>query len=121
MAAAVAEIADRFASLPDPYQRARANDVDAVGRQVEVQLNGAEAASFDNVEGVLVAADLSPMEAAALDPARVTAVVTAFGSPVSHGAILARSLGIPMVVGAGGDALAVTDGTTWSSTARRVS
>jgi phosphocarrier protein FPr len=52
------------------------------------------------------------MEAAALDPERVTAVVTAFGSPVSHGAILARSLGIPMVVGAGGDALAVTDGTT---------
>ena len=59
-----------------------------------------------------MAADLSPMEAAALDPERVTAVVTAFGSPVSHGAILARSLGIPMVVGVGGDALAVTDGTT---------
>jgi phosphoenolpyruvate-protein phosphotransferase/dihydroxyacetone kinase phosphotransfer subunit len=109
---AVAEVADRFAALPDPYQRARASDVDAVGQQVAAQLNGAAAASFDNVEGVLVAADLSPMEAAALDPERVAAVVTAFGSPVSHGAILARSLGIPMVVGAGGDALAVTDGTT---------
>ena len=54
-----------------------------------------------------MAADLSPMEAAALDPARVTAVVTAFGSPVSHGAILARSLGIPMVVAPEPTALAV--------------
>jgi multiphosphoryl transfer protein len=109
---AVKELADRFASLADPYQRARAADVDDVGRQVEMQLNGTAAESFDNVEGVLVAPDLSPMEAAALDPSRIAAVVTALGSPVSHGAILARSLGIPMVVAAGADALAVADGTT---------
>ena len=109
---AVEDIADRFASLTDPYQRARAADVDAVGRQVEAQLSGAEAESFDDAEGVVVAPDLSPMEAAALDPSRVAAVVTAFGSPVSHGAILARSLGIPMVVAAGAAALAVADGTT---------
>ena len=96
-------IADRFASLTDPYQRARAADVDAVGRQVEAQLSGTAAESFDDVEGVVVAPDLSPMEAAALDPSRVAAVVTAVGSPVSHGAILARSLGIPMVVAAGAD------------------
>jgi phosphocarrier protein FPr len=83
-----------------------------VGRQVEAHLNGTAAESFDKVEGVLVAPDLSPMEAAALDPSRVAAVVTALGSPVSHGAILARSLGIPMVVAAGADALAVADGTT---------
>jgi phosphocarrier protein FPr len=109
---AVDDIADRFASLTDPYQRARAADVDAVGRQVEAQLNGAETESFDHAEGVIVAPDLSPMEAAALDPSRVAAVVTAFGSPVSHGAILARSLGIPMVVAAGAAALTVPDGST---------
>jgi phosphocarrier protein FPr len=109
---AVDDIADRFASLTDPYQRARAADVDAVGRQVEAQLSGVAAESFDDVEGVVVAPDLSPMEAAALDPSRVVAVVTAVGSPVSHGAILARSLGIPMVVAAGAAALTVADGTT---------
>ena len=109
---AVEDVAGRFTSLTDPYQRARAADVDAVGRQVQAQLSGAEAESYDDVEGVVVASDLSPMEAAALDPVRVAGVVTAFGSPVSHAAILARSLGIPMVVAAGAEALAVADGTT---------
>ena len=51
--------------------------------------------------GILVAADLTPAQAAQLDPGTVLGIVTALGSPVSHGAILARSLGIPAVVGAG--------------------
>ncbi len=56
--------------------------------------------------------DLTPSQAARLDPTTVLGIVTAAGSPLSHGAILARALGIPAVVGAGHDVLDVPDGTT---------
>ncbi len=58
-------------------------------------------------------ADLTPTQAARLDPTTVLGIVTAAGSPLSHGAILARSLGIPAVVGAGLDVLAIPDGITF--------
>ncbi|MFC6094214.1 phosphoenolpyruvate--protein phosphotransferase [Saccharothrix lopnurensis] len=66
---------------------------------------------------VLVGVDLAPADTVTLDPARVVAIVTSKGGPTSHTAILARSLGIPAVVGcAGADSLAdgepvVVDGT----------
>ncbi|QSB13232.1 phosphoenolpyruvate--protein phosphotransferase [Natronosporangium hydrolyticum] len=67
---------------------------------------------------VLVAADLAPADTAGLDPTQVLAVVTESGGPTSHTAILARSLGLPAVVGCrqvrkvpDGTVLAV-DGTT---------
>jgi phosphotransferase system enzyme I (PtsI) len=67
---------------------------------------------------VLVADDLAPADTATLDPANVLALVTGRGGPTSHTAILARSLGLPAVVGCAGalgiaDETAVTvDGTT---------
>ena len=48
---------------------------------------------------VLVADDLAPADTVGLDPATVLALVTERGSPTSHTAILARSLGLPAVVG----------------------
>ena len=59
---------------------------------------------------VLAAPDLSPVDTAGLDPDQVLAVVTERGSPTSHTAILARSLGLPAVVGCTG-AMSVPDGT----------
>ncbi len=50
---------------------------------------------------ILLAEDLTPSDAAALDPALVLGFCTAGGGPTSHAAIIARSLGIPAVVGAG--------------------
>ncbi|SPT52711.1 Phosphoenolpyruvate-protein phosphotransferase [Actinomyces bovis] len=55
---------------------------------------------------VLVAEDLAPADTALLDPEKVVAFVTSEGGPTSHTAILARSLGMPAIVGAG---TAVTD------------
>jgi phosphotransferase system enzyme I (PtsI) len=60
---------------------------------------------------VLVADDLAPADTATLDPASVLALVTERGGPTSHTAILARSLGLPAVVGCAG-ALGVADGAT---------
>jgi phosphoenolpyruvate-protein phosphotransferase len=61
--------------------------------------------------GIVVADELAPADAAALDPGKVRGLVTAGGGPTSHGAILARALGVPAVAGAGPAALAVPDGT----------
>jgi phosphocarrier protein FPr len=107
---AVDALDERFAALADPYLRARAEDVRGVGDQVLAHLLGVELGG-DAAKGVVVAADLSPAQAARLDPNHVDGIVTAFGSPLSHGAILARSLGIPAVVAAGEDVLSVPDGT----------
>jgi len=57
---------------------------------------------------VLVARDLSPALTATLDPDRVLALVTERGGPTSHTAVLAKSLGIPAVVGAPGVAALAT-------------
>jgi multiphosphoryl transfer protein len=108
-----------FDLLPDPYLAARAGDVRAVGDQVLRALVGGSADSGDDsVDGsgdgpphVLVAADLTPARAAALDPARVAGVVLAGGSPTAHSAILLRARGVPAVLGAGPAVLQVADGT----------
>jgi phosphocarrier protein FPr len=109
---AVVDLAKRFAELADSYQRARADDVRAVGDHVLSHLLGAAISADASATGVLVAPDLLPAQVATLDPAHVVAIVTVAGTPVSHGAILARSLGIPAVVGAGEAVLDVPDGTT---------
>jgi phosphoenolpyruvate-protein phosphotransferase (PTS system enzyme I) len=59
---------------------------------------------------VLLAEDLAPADTVALDPAVVLGLVTVGGGPTSHTAILARSMGLPAVVGCAG-ALSVADGT----------
>ena len=109
---AVDAVAGRFASLGDAYLRSRADDVRAVGDQVLAHLVGRGANDAGPPShGVVVAPDLTPAQAAALDPAGIAAIVLAFGSSLSHGAILARSLGIPAVIGAGEGILTVAEGT----------
>ncbi|MGH3497983.1 MAG: phosphoenolpyruvate--protein phosphotransferase [Nocardioidaceae bacterium] len=92
-----------FDALPDEYQRARAADVQAVGATVLRHLTGV--AGPGSQPGVLIARAVTPEQVTALDPAEVEAVVTVEGSATSHAAILARALGIPMVVGIGGELL----------------
>jgi multiphosphoryl transfer protein len=108
--AAVQDLAAEFAAVPDPYLRARADDVRAVGDQVlRAMLGGGEHSAGPT--GVVIAADLTPAEAAELDPSRVAAVVLAFGSPHAHNVILLRAKAIPVVVGAGPTVLSIPDGT----------
>ena len=99
-AAGVTRIAADFATLADDYLQARAADVRAVGDQVLRALLGL-AESLPDGAGVLVADDLTPAEAAGLDPNRVTGVLLAYGIATSHAAILARARGIPVVAGLG--------------------
>ncbi|MBU8812127.1 phosphoenolpyruvate--protein phosphotransferase [Mycolicibacterium goodii] len=108
--AAVAALAAEFDALPDPYLQARAEDVRAVGDQVLRAVLGA-AGDAGSVSGVLVAGDLTPAEAAELDPQQVVAVLLAFGSPHAHNVILLRAKGIPAIVGAGPAVLDIPDRT----------
>ena len=61
--------------------------------------------------GIVLAADLTPADTAALDRELVRGIATAYGGPTSHSAILARSLGIPAAVGLGEQLLDVPEGT----------
>jgi phosphocarrier protein FPr len=106
---AVQRVEAALSALPDSYLRGRAADVRAVGDQVLRNLLGVEG-SRRSAEGILVAADLTPSDAAELDAGLVRAVVLAFGSPTSHAAILARARGIPLLVAAGALAQRIRDG-----------
>lgn len=97
---AITGVAGELAAINDDYLNARAADVRGVGDQVLRFILGAASNSAEQA-GVLVAEDLTPAETADLDPSRIHAIVTAYGSATSHSAILARSLEIPAVVGAG--------------------
>jgi phosphocarrier protein FPr len=110
---AIAAVAGAWEEIDDEYQRARAADLRSVGTQVLAHLLGVDAPRPTLQEpGVLVAADLAPADAAALDPATALGVATAFGGATSHAAVLARSLGVPAVVGLGEALLDVAEGTT---------
>jgi phosphotransferase system enzyme I (PtsI) len=96
------QLHDRFEGMSDAYLRERGRDLDDVFGRIQLNLRGAPGApSLSRLPGryVLVAADLAPSEAAELDWNRVIAVATEGGSSTDHTAILARSFGIPAVVG----------------------
>jgi len=108
---AIGAVESELATVPDPYLRARAADVHAVGQQVARVLVGAPEILID-VEGVVIADDLTPAQVAGLDPTRVKGLVLASGSPTGHSAILARSRAIPAIVAAGAGVLAIPPGST---------
>jgi phosphocarrier protein FPr len=110
--AAAETVAAEYRRLDDEYLRARAEDLTGVARQVVAHLLDGEALAAAVVEpGIVVAADLTPADTAALDRELVRGIATAYGGPTSHSAILARSLGIPAAVGLGERLLEVPEGT----------
>lgn len=96
------ELHELFDQFSDEYLRERSTDLDDVIGRVHLNLRGSpEAPSLERLPGpvILVASDLAPSEAAELDWEKVLAVATDVGSSTYHTAIIARSLGIPAVVG----------------------
>jgi phosphotransferase system enzyme I (PtsI) len=100
-----------FENMDDPYLRTRKDDVDHVVRRVQRILVSEDPAYLSDpdyaelaasrLEGrIVVAEDLTPADTILMQHQGVLAFVTEYGGPLSHTAILARSLGIPAVVGA---------------------
>ncbi len=99
------QFADMFASMDDAYMQGRAADVKDVSSRILSILCGVVQGGIDSPVPVLLASDdLAPSETIQLDKSKILGFITSFGSSSSHTAILARTMGIPAIVGLG-DAL----------------
>jgi phosphocarrier protein FPr len=108
-----ARIAD-IQKVRDERLAARAVDMHDVGQRALRVMVGVDHGEVDvpNEPVILVADDLTPSDTARLDPKRTLGICTASGGPTSHTAIIARSLDIPAVVGAGPAVLEQSNGIT---------
>ncbi|MCB1684422.1 MAG: phosphoenolpyruvate--protein phosphotransferase [Pseudomonadales bacterium] len=100
--ATVDELVAAFELIEDEYLRARGEDVSHVGNKLLAAILGATGPAPGPVENVVLLGDLvSITDMAAFDPEQLAGILCLQGSPLSHTAVLARSLGIPAVVGIG--------------------
>jgi phosphotransferase system enzyme I (PtsI) len=89
-----------FEKMDDPYIKARSQDLGDIGRRVIQKLMPSEDNICDLEEPIIVvASELTPSDTIRLDREKVLAFATESGGKESHAAILARSFGIPAVVG----------------------
>ena len=97
------EYAETFAAMEDEYMAARADDVRDVSNQIASELMGGRAANLEALKtpSVILARNLAPSETARVPKGMALGFVTAEGSKTSHVSIMARSMGIPAVVGVG--------------------
>lgn len=93
-------IANVFLGMDDAYLRSRIDDIDQVISRIHVALHQGDAELQGMAGDILVTDSIAPAEVAQLQAQGVLAVVTTSGSALSHSAILARSLHLPLVVGA---------------------
>ena len=101
-----------YEALEDSYLQARATDVSDVGQRVLGLLTGTASTPLDLKEpAILVADDLTPSQTAQLDLTKVLGICTVAGGVTSHTGILARSLGIPAVMGVDAELLGLENGT----------
>ena len=105
IARATDEVASVLARLDDPTLAERAADVRSLGRRAAAYASG----NRSSHGGVLIALDLGPADVADLGLAALGAAL-AEGGVTAHAAIVARSLGIPMVVALGPEVLEVEEG-----------
>jgi phosphotransferase system enzyme I (PtsI) len=100
---AVAEIEKAFGALGDAYFRERIQDVRLVAERVQAKLVGREKdAPAASGRVIILAHDLSPADVVELEITKIMAFATARGGKTSHTGILARTLGIPALVGVAG-------------------
>jgi phosphotransferase system enzyme I (PtsI) len=99
--ATIAEISDGFSRMGDAYLAARGEDVREVGERLIRCLMATPYVALKHLpEGcILIAADLTPADTALLDPKLVLGFATETGGKESHTAIMARSLGVPAILG----------------------
>lgn len=100
------DTASSLEALADPTLAQRADDVRSIGRRA-----AARAAGFTDRggDGILIARTLGPADVAEL-AGHATGIALAAGGVTSHAAIVARSLGLPMVIGLGAEVLDVSEG-----------
>lgn len=95
------KITKAYKRVNDPYLRQRIDDITDILRRVYTKLQGKEHVALMNLKYpvIVVAKNLSPSDTANMHTGNVLAFVTDLGGITSHATILARSLGIPAVLG----------------------
>lgn len=101
---AVAQTGDNysamFAAMEDEYMRGRAADVKDISERLINILSGVDASDVISEEPVIIVAeDLAPSETVQMDKDKILSFVSIKGSVNSHTAILARTMGIPALIG----------------------
>jgi phosphotransferase system enzyme I (PtsP) len=92
-----------FSAMADPYLRERSADMDDIGRRIIDAMEGNENSVVSMKEKrVIVAEEIFPSDLAMLDHDKILGIVTEKGNAYSHAAIMAKSLGIPAVLGISG-------------------
>jgi phosphotransferase system enzyme I (PtsI) len=94
------EIAKGFAAMRDPYLAGRIEDIRVVGTRLIRNLIKKPYVAYSEVPSgaVFLAEELTPSDAALMNPQRVAGFATVFGGAESHTAIVARALGLPAVL-----------------------
>jgi phosphotransferase system enzyme I (PtsI) len=97
------EYAAQYAAMDEEYLAARADDVRDVTGQISAQLMGRGISAFEALKmpSVVLSHSLAPSDSARIQKGMALGFVTAEGSRTSHVSIMARSMGIPAVVGVG--------------------
>ncbi len=95
---------DTISSMEDAYFRERATDIKDISERVLLNLldkDGSKSSLSDKFTGqrIIVADEIAPTDIAELDKEKILAIATESGGKTSHTAIMARSIGIPAVVG----------------------
>jgi phosphotransferase system enzyme I (PtsI) len=106
-----------FDQMDDPYLRTKKTDIDQVVQRVQRVLLNVHEESLDEIAGglagqIVVTTDLSPADTVLMKHHHMLAFVTDLGGPISHTAILARSLKIPAIVGMHGASRYIRHGET---------
>ncbi len=91
-----------FEQIEDPHFRERIADLEDLRQRLLERLLGKSKKEQNTWAGILITDSLVPSDTAQLDPERISGIVTTRGGATSHAAILARSLGIPAVMGISG-------------------
>lgn len=106
------QFSEMFSQMDDEYMRGRASDVIDISKRLIRNLDPRLANGLDSLSSptIVAAADLMPSETVQMDKEMVYAFVTQEGSKSSHSAILARTMGIPAVVGLADQFTELSDG-----------
>ena len=101
---AIEDIASEFEAIEDEYFNARAADMRDIGKRIMMKLKGVSSNPFENISEhtIVIASDLAPSDTALMDFNKIDGFITEQGGVTSHVCIIAKSLGIPAIVGAEG-------------------
>ena len=97
----IEKIAHSFEGMDDPYLRGRAAEVREVGLRVIRNLSDRPFTSFAALSSnsIVLSEEITPADTALMDPEKIGGFATILGGAEGHTAIMARSLGIPAVLG----------------------